>query len=159
MGKLEKLTKKAQEHLEPGEEVKFGVSGAYETKRMGNETVRNGVLLATNRRLVFFAKRLTGYDLEVFPYPNISSFEMGKNIMGHYIHFFASGNKVAMKWIKDKEIGTFISFVKEQISKKSISDGASRNSINDLKEIAVLKDQGIVTEEEFQAKKRQILGL
>jgi hypothetical protein len=32
-------------------------------------------------------------------------------------------------------------------------------SINDLEKLAKLKDEGIITEEEFQAKKRQILGI
>ena len=50
-------------------------------------------MIATNKRLIFFAKKLTGFDLEVFPYKNISSFEMGKNLMGHHVSFFASGNK------------------------------------------------------------------
>jgi len=31
--------------------------------------------------------------------------------------------------------------------------------INDLKKLAKLRDEGIITEEEFQAKKRQILGI
>ena len=35
----------------------------------------------------------------------------------------------------------------------------SDDLINKLKELAALKDQGILTEEEFSAKKAQILGL
>ena len=52
------------------------VLGAYETKIMGRDSVRNGIFVATNKRLVFFAKKLTGFDLEIFPYKNISSIEM-----------------------------------------------------------------------------------
>jgi hypothetical protein len=33
------------------------------------------------------------------------------------------------------------------------------NSISQLKQLAELKDQGIITEEEFAAKKAQILGI
>ena len=35
----------------------------------------------------------------------------------------------------------------------------SNNSLNDLEKLADLKNKGIITEEEFQAKKKQILGL
>lgn len=35
----------------------------------------------------------------------------------------------------------------------------SDNSIEQLKQLAELKDQGILTQEEFEAKKKQILGL
>lgn len=38
------------------------------------------------------------------------------------------------------------------------SSGGS-NSLDDLEKLAELRKKGILTEEEFQAKKRQILGL
>ena len=37
--------------------------------------------------------------------------------------------------------------------------GAPQNSINDLEKLADLKEKGIITEEEFVAKKKQVLGL
>ena len=40
-------------------------------KRLGVEYVKKGILIATTQRLFFYAKRLGGYDTEVFPYPNI----------------------------------------------------------------------------------------
>lgn len=36
---------------------------------------------------------------------------------------------------------------------------AQDNSLSELKQLAELKDQGIITEEEFAAKKKQILGI
>lgn len=68
---------------------------------MGSDTVRTGIFLATDRRLVFYAKKMTGYDFESFPYASISSFEQSKNMMGYSFRFFASGNTVSMKCIKD----------------------------------------------------------
>lgn len=75
MGKLDKLTGGAQAHLEAGEEILAAVVGSYETKRMGQDSVRAGALIATDRRVVFFAKKLGGFDLESFPYGSISSIE------------------------------------------------------------------------------------
>lgn len=117
MAKLDKLTEQAKAHLEPGEAIEAAVQGTYETKIMGSETVRTGSLLATDRRLVFYAKKMGGYELESFPYGNISSFEQGKNTMGHNVTFSASGNKVHMKWIKtDKELALFTQIVKVAMS-------------------------------------------
>ncbi len=42
MSKLNKLTKKAQEHMEPGETVLASVLGAYETKRLGQKRFATG---------------------------------------------------------------------------------------------------------------------
>jgi hypothetical protein len=160
MAKIDKLIEEGKKHLEPGEEVFHSIFGAYETKMLGKDTVRNGVFLATGSRIVFFGKRTFGFDLEVFPYSSISSLEMGKGLMGHKISFFASGNKVSMKWINTGDINTFIEFVKKNIGKKSESPAAaSTSNADELKKFAELRDAGILTDEEFNAKKKQILGL
>src|SRR3954452_1224314 len=102
MAKIEKLLEQAKDHLDSGEQVLAAIQGTYETKLMGADATRTGILLATQTRVVFYAKKLGGYDLESFAYGNISSFEQSKGMMGHSVSFFASGNKVAMKWIADK---------------------------------------------------------
>jgi hypothetical protein len=78
MAKLEKLVEQVQTHLDEGEKVLVAVRGSYEIERMGQDSVRKGIFAATDHRLVFYAKKMTGYDFEVFPYENISSIEMGK---------------------------------------------------------------------------------
>jgi Bacterial PH domain/Short C-terminal domain len=158
VGKLEKLVKLAQEHLDQDEQIIASVLGAYESKIMGRDTVRNGVFLATDKRILFYGKKMMGYDLEVFPYENISSFEIGKGILGRSISFFASGNKVKMKWINQGEVDKFIEYVRENVGKKSETK-SSTNAADEIKKLAELKDAGILTEEEFEAKKKQLLGI
>jgi hypothetical protein len=67
MSKLEKLLSQAQEHLEDNEQVLTAVQGAYEVKRMGSDSARKGALIATDRRVVFYAKKMTGLRPGVFP--------------------------------------------------------------------------------------------
>jgi hypothetical protein len=164
MAKLEKLTEQAKEHLEPGEETLEIVMGTYEAKMLGRDDIaRSGIFVATDRRLVFYAKKMTGYDLEVFPYENISSIEMGKNMMGHHISLFASGNNVEMKWIdKKQDVPAFISAVKARMKGGAASAapaGGASDSADQIRKLAELRDEGILTEEEFQAKKTQLLGI
>lgn len=119
MANLEKNLAEVQGHLEPGEKVMASVLGTYETKRMGVDMVKNGVLVATDKRLLFYSKKLTGYDMETFPYSNISSFESGKNFMGHTITLFASGNSAQVKWIKDVDsFNAVVNYVKPRIGHK-----------------------------------------
>lgn len=155
--KFEKLKKEAMSHLEQGEEIIAAVMGAYESKILGQDTVRNGVFLATNKRVVFYGKKTFGYDLEVFPYSNISSIEMSKEFMGHKITFIASGNKVKMKWINVGEINEFVNYVKENIGKKSSESPTS--AADEIRKYKELLDEGIITAEEFEQKKKQLLGL
>jgi hypothetical protein len=164
VAKIDKYIEKAKEHFDAGEELAFVVFGAYESKIMGKDTVRNGVMLATNQRILFYGKRTFGYDLEVFPYENVSSIEMGKSMMGHHIAFFSSGNKVKMKWINQGDIPGFINHVKATIGKSPAKTRAaatqkSSSVADEIRRFAELRDSGVITEEEFDAKKKQLLGI
>ena len=173
MAKIDKLLKRSKEHFEDGEEplqiVLAGrdqaqpavIRGSYEVEILGKDSVRAGILIATDRRLLFYAKKLTGYDLEAFPYANISSMEMGKNLMGHHISFFASGNKCKMKWIKGA-IRPFVEAVREQIA--GVKESAAPTSeqpmdpTDQLEKLGTLHASGVLTDDEFSAKKAEILA-
>jgi Bacterial PH domain/Protein of unknown function (DUF2510) len=103
MAKLEKLRADAQPHLDASEQVLVSFLGTCEAKFDGQEVLRTGIVMGTDRRVVFFAKKLAGYELESFPYPSISYFESGKDPSGHNLNFFAVRNKVSMKWIQDDD--------------------------------------------------------
>lgn len=140
------------------------VLGAYETKRLGTNTVRNGILVATDQRVVFYAKKFGGYDLESFPYSNISSFEQSKGMMGHKIKMFASGNEVEVKWINQGDIDLLMREVKTRLQSNTPSvsvateTAAPPDPTEELRKYAALRDDGIITDEEFQEKKRQLLS-
>lgn len=161
MGKIDRLLKHAQKHLQPGETILSVVFGAYETKVMNADTIRNGIIIATDSRILFYGKRTFGFDLESFPYANISSFEYGKGMMGRKISFFASGNKVKMKWINAGDVDQFISIAQDKISKKgsNSSESSIPNVSDKIKQLASLRDDGVITEEEFTEKKKQLLDL
>ena len=129
---------------------------------MGRDSVRNGIFIATDQRLLFYAKKLTGYDFESFPYANISSMEMGKNLMGHYISFFSSGNSCKMKWISAGDVRAFVDTVKTQTAAvKSSAAPASEqppDPVDQLERLGKLHAAGVLTDEEFSAKKAEILA-
>lgn len=172
MAKLDKLVAQAQDHFEPGEKARAAVQGTYETKIMGSDLVRSGVLIATDRRLVFYAKKLGGYDLESFPYRNISSFEQSKNMMGHAVTFFSSGNRVHMKWIPvNTDLAAFTSAVKQSMTPEPSAPlpaptaaaapapgGTGGDVMAQLKQLGELRDAGVLTPEEFDAKKTELLS-
>lgn len=169
MGKADKLLEQASPHLEQGELVRAAVMGAYETKVMGSDTVRNGVLIATDRRVVFYAKKLGGFDLESFPFGNISSFEHGKSMMGHHVAFHASGNAVQVKWLQPAtDFAAFIDVVKEAMNAKhravepaatpAATSAPTVDVIELLKQLGGLRDADVITDEDFEAKKTELLS-
>jgi Bacterial PH domain/Short C-terminal domain len=162
--KLNKLLGKAEDHLDSDEEVVRAVVGTYETKIMGNDSVRKGLLAATNHRLIFYTKKMGGYDFESFPYENISSIEMGKQmVMGHHVKFFASGNEVKMKWIDDKDaLADFVAEVKRRMKGGSPTPAPTTDTQFDLadqlRRLGELRDEGLLTDEEFEVQKQKLLA-
>lgn len=163
MAKIEKLIEQVQPHLQPGESVEAAVMGTYEVKILGSETLRTGIMLATNRRIVFYAKKLGGYDLEAFPYGNISSFEQSKSMMGYQLSFHASGNRVKLKGVSDRDaFEKFTELIKTRIGSTASAETSAATSADDvfdqLRKLGDLRDAGIVTTEEFEAKKAELLA-
>ncbi len=179
MASEQKLLDRARQHLEPGEHIVAAVPGTYETKIMGSDSVRSGILIATDRRVLFYAKKLSGYDLESYPYASVSSIDQGKNMMGHKVSFYASGNKIEVKWIKDvKALERFMNAAKANIHARTTTplqqplvapplridqpplpppSSNSDNVMAQLRSLGELRDAGILTEEEFSAKKADLL--
>jgi len=158
--KLKKLTEAAEKHLGEKEKIIASVIGVYETKILGKDAVREGVLLATNNRAVFFAKQMLGYNLEVFPYSNISSIERRKAFTGHRISLIVSGNNVVIKWINERDIKNLVNYIKKNIGEKTQVPSTNETTLDipdQIKKLAELKNQGILNEEEFQEKKKTLL--
>lgn len=158
--KLAKLTAQAREHMDPAERVEAKVLGAYEAKVVGQDSLRVGALIATDRRLIFYASKMFGYDLEVFPYTKISSIEAGKDLGGGRVSFFASGNRVSLKWVNAGELGKLVNIVRERIDPpKAIPVAAADPDIQvRLQQLASLREAGLLTDEEFSAKKADLLS-
>ncbi len=108
---------------------------------------------------MFYAKKWAGYDLESFPYSNISSFEQSKGMMGHKIKMFASGNEVEVKWIKQGDIDLLMREVKSRLKGSDAPAAPASDPTEELRKYAALRDDGIISEEEYEAKKKQLLSL
>lgn len=148
-------------HLDEGESIVASCFGAYETKIMGQDSVRNGVFLATEKRVVFFAKKLMGYDLESFPLSKVSAIEMSKGLMGKSIALKMSGNDAKIKWINKGDPEALVNFVREHMGEQSAAPVAAppaHDIPSQIQKLAGLRDAGILTEEEFTTKKAELLA-
>jgi hypothetical protein len=169
MANQSKIINLLREHLQAGEAILENdnnpviIDGQYEVKMMGEDHVRKGFLIATNQRVIFYAKKLTGYEIESFPYVNISSFEGGKNFMGNNIKIIASGNTAYVKWITDKKgFQILLNTVHSEMAKSktlSSKETPSSNSFADeITKISKLLENNLISEEEFQSLKKRIIS-
>lgn len=152
-----------QEHLDDGESVIASCYGAYEAKVLGSDSVRNGVFVVTHKRMIFFGKKMFGYDLESFPLAKVSAIEMSKGLLRKSITMKMSGNEAKMKWISDGHPEELVNYVREHMGEISGSPSPSAGPATDdipgqIQKLADLRDAGILTEEEFASKKKELLA-
>lgn len=158
MAKPEKLVKFAEEHLN-GEEVKYWVFGAFKSEILGKSTLRNGLFIVTDRQVFFYCKKTFGYETESFPFSNISSIETGKGAMGHKLNIIVSGNKAEMSMINTGQYKEFVEYVQSKIGKTSAPAATTVDASEELRKYKALVDDGIISEEDFAEKKKQLLGI
>lgn len=142
-----KLSKHVQEHLEDGELILSSVYGAYETNILGNDSLRNGILAATERRIHFYAKKVGGFDIESYPYERISSFDVSIGLGGTKYSFHAANNDVTVKWINKGQVDEFVKYVRSDAGKAAATELHAETSDipAQITKLAELKEQGILT--------------
>ena len=73
--------------LHDNETIIYAIFGAYKTKSLGKN--KTWCSSTTDERIIFCAKRLSGYDSEIFHYSKISTFELSKILMWNTISFYS----------------------------------------------------------------------
>ncbi len=121
------------------------------------------VLAMTEKKLVCYRKTLTGFKLETVPYSQISSVNASKGIFGHSIVAYGANNSIGLGLIKqsDEKVEKFVVAVRQKVSEiEGRNKSTSKEDISaQLLELDQLRQQGLITEEEFTAKKRNILDI
>lgn len=89
---------------------------------MGTYNNGNGILVATNRRLVFVDKGfLFGLTVEDFSYDKISSIQYETGILLGKLTIFTSGNKAIIDNVEKPKVRTFGDWVRARISAPAIN--------------------------------------
>ena len=132
----------------------------------------SGVLVATNSRVIFIDKRLLGgLHVEDFPYDKISSIQYSTGLVMGKITIFTSGNRAVIENVEKSKVRDFCDYVRARISaptkpayaqeesnQQTSKESTAKSVVKELRELAKLKEEGILTEEEFQEMKRKILS-
>ena len=95
-----KLFEGVSQHLEAGESIQHVVDGVYEGDATRTDAGRHGLIVATDRRLLFVAVTAYGkHDVESFRYPAITSFEQRRGMMGGSVSFATDQTRATVKLI------------------------------------------------------------
>lgn len=146
------------EHLDDGESVKHSCFGAFDIEMLGQDSRAAGVFVVTEKRAVLFGKKLFGYDMESFPLSKITAIEMSKGMLGKKITLKMSGNSAEMKMINDGDPDALVNYIRENMGETTVPTAPAEDIPAQIQKLAALKDQGILTEDEFTTKKAELLA-
>lgn len=125
-----------------------------------------GVLLHTTGRVIFLAKGITTTVVEEFPLDKITSTQYSTGFLTGSIIIFAAGNRAEINGTVKAHTKAFADSLREHLdAQKPPSPSAtaavptSSALMDDLTKLAELKTKGLLTDEEFVAAKRKLLGI
>jgi hypothetical protein len=121
-----------------------------------------GILVSTDRRLLFIDKGMIfGLKVEDFALDKISSIQYETGLFLGEIKIHTSGNIAKIENVEKATARSFSEFVRNKLSqpKATITNiiNSEPNVLDQLEKLAKLKENGILTEEEFIDQKKKLL--
>lgn len=146
--------RKLIDYLWEGETVEHMSSGQYGPGM--------GLVVMTDRRLMFVMDGWVNKTTDDFPFDKISSVQWSVGAVSTKLTIFASGNKVEMKSVADGKM--IADALRERIASGPAPVSASaptavvgEDVFETLRKLGELRDLGVVTPEEFEVKKAELL--
>lgn len=125
-----------------------------------------GILVATDRRLVFMDKGLFSLKVEDFPYDRILSVEAKTGMVMGQLTIHTAAGKEEIQQVTKERVHPLAEWIRANIREDKTSPeppvpvaAPSVSSLADeLTKLAALRDQGILTDDEFNTQKARLLG-
>ena len=147
--------------LKKDEEVLDVVTGFIgEMMGKGKDRQHNGVLVCTNQRVVFYSKGLFSEVNRSIPIDKVSSIDLDKGLILRSITIHTSNDEINIKsGLKIEELQKFQHTLEELRDSKNSNTTSSQeyDPITKIKKLPELKDQGIISDEEFEQKKKELM--
>jgi hypothetical protein len=163
--KQQKELDKAKQVLTEGEKVLDVTTGQGKVRRMGSDTTRNGALIVTDRRVIFFTKKLGGYEMSDHVYGMLTSVDYKKGVVMGNINLSASGDHYHISMVPKADVERVAQCIRSQMGSirahttaPEAPSGLGAKIPEQIKKLAILHKQGILTDEEFGSKKRELLS-
>jgi hypothetical protein len=116
-----------------------------------------------------------GYDVQDFAYGLLTSVDHKKGVMFGDLHLNAAGDRAHVKQIPKQDIERLAQSIRDRMALAHRPDTQAVHSSGsavaqssplvqgdpheELRKLAALRDDGIITESDFEAKKQQLLGI
>ncbi len=158
--KRQQLIEDAQVALQPGETVEDITTGLMNTSRMGGNQKRRGSLIVTDRRLIFYSKKIGGHESHEFVYHLILSLDSKKGFQFGSIHLHAAGDQIEIQQVDKGEVERVTTAIRAHMNAPGAQAPAAAPAslADELAKLAGLRDQGVLSDDEFATQKAKLLG-
>ena len=161
MASYEKNLRNVKEHLEPGEEIIYSCFGDAENTYMHSVFFQRYVFVVTQKRVVFFSQRVFGFEFDSIPLANITGVEISRRVMETVITLAIQGNATAFSvWAGD--VKKFGEYIRDNMGHRVVFQQPTQIVEEDipgkLKQLAELHQSGVLTQEEYDSKKTELLN-
>jgi Short C-terminal domain/Bacterial PH domain len=126
---------------------------------------KQGLVVLTNERLFFLDKGVVRETVEEFTVPSISSLLVNKKLTGDTLFVSAPGNKAEITGMTDGQANTIARAFHnlEQTNQvmaatPGLAPSSDADPIAQIERLAGLRDKGIISAEEFESKKTELMG-
>ncbi|GHE33351.1 hypothetical protein GCM10017673_40360 [Streptosporangium violaceochromogenes] len=122
-----------------------------------------GLVVLTNRRLLFVKDGVMSKTTEDFPLDKISSVQWSSGMLLGTLIVFASGNKAEIKNMDKKDGKQVADTLRERLASGTarpaqVAGPTAGSDVYDLlRKLGELRDAGVLTAEEFEAKKAELI--
>jgi hypothetical protein len=143
----------------------YGMTEGMLKKIHVNKHSGYGIALLTNQRFLFYHKGFLGsVTIEEFPIDTISSVSLHKGMLLGSLHVYAANvGEVIIEPCDNNNAARIVQAWKHLSGIQKIFDEPiekqAADSTGELEKWHQLKEKGIITEEEYNSKKKQLLGL
>jgi hypothetical protein len=153
-----KEIKRLVDHLWEDEHVERMTTGAY-----GSGT---GLLVVTDRRLLFIKEGAMSKTSEDFPLEKVSSVQWSSGMVTGTVTIFASGNKAEIKNVNKDDGKAITDLIRNRLSAPKPTDATTSAEVplapadipEQIRKLGELRDAGVLTSEEFDSKKAELLA-
>ena len=125
----------------------------------------SGLVVLTDDRLLFFREGWLSKSSEDFPMNKVSSVGFHAGLLLGKISVHASGNKAEIENVDKQDGKRIVDNIRSRLANPQaqtpahgpVTTGAAPDPLDQLRKLGELHDAGVVSDEEFEAKKERLL--
>lgn len=161
MGEPSDLKKFRERQQVEGEEILEWVPGWIgKLMGQGDDRQRNGLLIVTDRRVVFYLKGLMTEVTEAIDLKKVSSVEHHSTLTHNRLRIHTSGDALDFKCHEKEKAKRLRDLIEERRGGGQTPDSEPHgdSAVDQIERLWALTEKGILTEEEFATQKAKLLG-